>query len=158
MTSQTNQFHVTLTSDSSILVYKNNSLSEFSVLLPESLQFNRDENWGVGLASIILPPVSTPSNLSATANSTSGELRSPLFIYLDIIETQFIGDGSTKVISVLPPAYVKSYYNFENPLFCPLSRHEIRHISVSIRDKFGHKYPFPPSIIPTTCTLTFKKL
>lgn len=151
-------FQVILTSDSCLNLYPNNSLSQFTNWLPEPLNFGTDfEKWGVALKAIYFPPATKPTTTSSTANSTSGEINSNIFIYTNIISGQYLGGSSARVLSCLPPAYEKSYHQFENVCFIPLARRDIQEISISLRDKFFNKYPFPASHINTIVVLLFKR-
>lgn len=151
------EFQVILTSDSSLNIYKKNSLSDFANALPDAISFDLSEVWGVALSYIILPPVKRPVDFTLPAK-LDGEVRSPLYVYLNIIEPQICGDNINKCIAVLPPPYEKSYHTNHNLIYFPLTRSEIRTISVTLRDKYFNKYPFEASLIPSVCCLRFKRL
>lgn len=155
--SEFDSFQVTVTSDSSSSVFKNNTLSSFTTILAQPLHFERVEEWGVAIKQVILPPVAAPKSVATTAN-LRGEIQSNLLVYIDIIDSQVFGDTLSKVALILPAPYLKSHHFFENPIYLPLSRADINSISVTLCDKYSQKYPFEASLIASAIVLHFKKV
>lgn len=151
-----NSFQIILTSDSCLDIFSKNTLSTFTVLLPESIKFRSPDEWKVGIKQIIMAPTKPPTTSSQTANTKDGEKESPIYVYLDIVENIVVGDGMSKVALVLPPPFLESYHHFENVSYRSLSKNDIRTITVSLKDKFGNKYPFESSHVSTVCVLEFK--
>jgi len=50
-----NQFYVTLVSNSSNEMYKDNTLADFTIKLAQPIELNYAENWEVGVCKVTCP-------------------------------------------------------------------------------------------------------
>ena len=87
MTAISNQFYVTLFSNSSNKTYEDNTLSAFTLKLAQPIDFNYAENWEVGICETSRTPpiVATGMPLINVGNTHN-------MVYCNVISTQFVGN------------------------------------------------------------------
>lgn len=138
------EFHIFLPSDSSKEYYKNNTLSQYTTHLAQVLDFTK-ESWEVGLAEI-------------GYNSFKNENESSLFIYVDIIQPQIVGDNYSRILRILPFPYYKGGHKIFDPIFYfPIDKGYFQDIEIRLISKDGTNIDFYESNIATLITLHFRR-
>jgi hypothetical protein len=80
MTAVSNQFYVTLFSNSSRKIYGDNTLSAFTMKLAQPIDLNYAENWEVGICE-----VTCPSPLVGTGGTMTTVRNTHVLIYCNVI-------------------------------------------------------------------------
>ena len=86
MTAVSNQFYVTLFSNSSNDIYKDNTLAAFTIKLAQPIELNYAENWEVGICEVSCPPLIVGTGLPLTTVGNSHVL-----VYSNVISPQLVG-------------------------------------------------------------------
>ena len=93
MANISNHFYVTLFSNASSKIYKDNTLAAFTVKLAQPIDLGTNENWEVGLCEITCPP------------PTAGTLKPVLIVgdtnvivYCNLISQQFVGENAVRCL------------------------------------------------------------
>ena len=88
-----NQFYVTLFSNSSNEIFKDNMLAAFTINLAQPIELNYVENWEVGICKVTCPPPIVGTGLPFTTVENSH-----VFVYCDVISTQFVGSDMVRCL------------------------------------------------------------
>lgn len=119
-------FFITLTSDSSLNVYPNNTLSHFTTKLPYTLEL--DENWSVGIVKFACTSIKTEIEIENEAKikfiTTAGSFASNVDIF-DIITPH------TLFVNMIQKDFFKQYKK-KLPLKTP--KHDKNIVQVRIQD------------------------
>ena len=86
------QFYVTLFSNSSIEIYKENTLAAFTIKLAIKL-LNYTENWEVGICEVTFPPRLLGTGVAMTTVGNSHVL-----VYCNEISPQYIGSDMVRCL------------------------------------------------------------
>ena len=98
--------------------------------------------------SIVMLP--TKDNL----NFTQPE---PVYVYVDVIKPNLVGDTDLGLVTSLHFPSVKGYHRFDYPFYKPVEQSFIESISIRLFMKFGTNVLFEDSDIPCLVLLHFKK-
>jgi hypothetical protein len=98
--------------------------------------------------SIVMLP--TKDNL----NFTQPE---PLYVYMDIIKPNLVGDTYVRLLTSLHFPSGKGYHRFDYPLYKPVEQSFIESISIRLFTISGENVLFEDSDIPCLVLLHFKK-
>jgi len=102
MVNVSNHFYVTLFSNSSRNIFKDNTLVAFTVKLAQPIDLCTDENWEVYLCEITCPP---PTAYTLKPDLIVGETN--VIVYCSLISQQFVGENAVGCLRSLffhPPS------------------------------------------------------
>lgn len=70
----------------------------------------------------------------------------PAFLYVNIVESSYINGKLSRNLALLPISLTPgcSYYEFNNPVYIPISVQDFSHILLEIRDRHGEYIKFVP--------------
>jgi hypothetical protein len=88
-----NQSYVTLFSNSSNEIYKDNTLVAFTIKLAQPIELNYAENWEVGICEVSCPPPILGTGLPLTTVGNSHVL-----VYCNVISPQFVGSDMVRCL------------------------------------------------------------
>ena len=142
-----------------ILLQLDKRSQKVTVTVGKSQRFGFTEN----LAIILGFETATILNKTTTAPFMSGlniALQS-LYVYLNIVETQIIGDVRASLLRIVP-AQGKSgeiiTLNYDNPQYVPLSTRDFEVLEVLITDDTGKKVPFERGRVVITLNFRLRQL
>jgi len=99
-----NQFYVTLFSNSSNEIYKDNTLAAFTIKLAQPIELNYAENWEVGICEVSCPPPIVGTGLPLTTVGNSHVL-----VYCNVISPQFVGSDMVRCLRTFIFPIAKMY-------------------------------------------------
>lgn len=146
-------FHVTLFSGCSMAFYPENTLSKFTVKLPVTLKFTKNE-WEVCVDKI---------SYTRTKENTAEHLNYNYFcVYSDIIKPVIIGSQFSRALLIRPlydeVSKNRTAVNISNKQYCPLESTEIPEINILITDETGEQINFIEDSFQTMIRLHFRKM
>ncbi len=127
------EFYIYLSSRDSIKTFTTNTASDFSVLLPDRLQFNSAEKWRCGLVELIIPD--TPSE--------------PCFLCSNFCQSSIVGEHRLPALRRIVDVQSDPNHVTYVPIRC--SELDIIRLYISTYD--GQRPSLPSGI--TYCTLHF---
>jgi hypothetical protein len=93
MNAAANHFYVTLFSNSSSEIYKDNTLSAFTIKLAQPIELNYAEKWEVGICEVTCPP---PVVCTGAPKTTKGNTN--VLVYCNVIAPQYIGSDVVRCL------------------------------------------------------------
>ena len=102
--------------------------------------------------------VQAKSTIEAPYNSLASNGIDLIYVYCNIIRSQYVGDFKVPLLRVIP---VMSKYGamcsirFEKPYFAPINKDEIQTVQMDIRDEQGNLFPFTAGKV--VVTLEFRR-
>ena len=106
MANISNHFYVTLFSNASRNIYKDNTLAAFTVKLAQPIDLGTDENWEVGPCEITCPPPT-----AGTLNPVLIVGDTNVLLYCNLISQQFVGENGVRFLRsfIFHPLSVNMY-------------------------------------------------
>jgi len=152
MANISNHFYVTLFSNASRKIYKDNTLAAFTVKLAQPIDLGTNENWEVGLCEITCPP------------PTAGTLKPVLIVgdtnvivYCNLISQQFVGENAVRCLRsfIFPSALCQ--HVFKEVFYIPVEQRRFQDIRIEFLTLQGKRVSFKDSKNPTKVILHFRK-
>ena len=88
-----NQFYVTLFSNSSKKIYNGNTFSAFTIKLAQPIDLNYAEKWEVSICDVTCPP-----NLVGTGVPMTTAGNTHILIYFNVISAQYVGNNMVRCL------------------------------------------------------------
>ena len=115
-------------------------------------------NTDIGRLLGIVEDVDFNSRVEAQSMALHSNGNFSLYVYMDIVEGQYLGDLKVPLLKVVPVKGKHGDYQcirYDRPNFIPLSRSEIQNIEVNIRDDTGNLISFEGGKV--VLTLVFRR-
>lgn len=148
------QFYLTLPSDSSRSFFPSNTLSKFSTKLAQTIELQGD--WCVGLCEISYP-YGDGSLIETDVEKVSSNTES-VFIYSDIVTPQFVGDSYVRSLRVIQFPSLRGQHFFQPVYYLPVEKKNIESITIALVNKHGENVKFNLSSLSTNIVLHFMKV
>lgn len=147
-------FHVSLLSGCSMEFYPGNTLSKFTVKLPVTLKFSKNQ-WEVCVDKIAY--TRTKENEKEHANYNY------VCVYSDIIKPVIIGSQLSRALLMRPlideeATKKRTAIIITNKQYCQLESSEIAEINILITDETGEQINFIDDSFQTMIRLHFRKM
>jgi len=152
MTAVSNQFYVTLFSNSSSKMYKVNTLSAFTIKLAQPVGLNYAEWWKVGIFEVTYPPPIVCNGLPLTTLGNTHVL-----VYCNVISPQFVGNDIVRCLSTFIFPSTNCENIFEKINYVPVEQQNFQEIRIEFIQKEVKRVPFKASNITTKVVLHFRK-
>ena len=146
MTAVSNQFYVTLFSNSSRKIYGDNTLSAFTMKLAQPIDLNYAENWEVGICEVTCPPP-----LVGTVGNTN------VLIYCNVISPQFVGSNMVRCLRTFIYPSTTCENIFDKIYYVPVEQRKFQEIRIQFLLTNRNRVPFKDSKVPTKVVLHFRK-
>lgn len=147
-------FYLTLFSNGSPLICKNNTQTKFKNYLNHPLKLEGKKKWNVGIVDFFHNSVA----LETKTNTEKKIDTDMLFIHCDIINEQMIGDQCVKIIRTFPIKKSQSeYIEFLNIQYVPVDVNYIDSISFILTNLENKQPKFITTEVPSMIRLHFKK-
>jgi len=152
MTAVSNQFYVTLLSNSSSKIYKDNTLSAFMMKLAQPIDLNYAKNWEVGVCEVSCPPSIVGTGLTLTTIGNTHVL-----LYCSVISLQFVSNVMVRCLRtfIFPSTHCDNI--FDKIYFVPVEQRKFQQIRIEFLKTDCKRVPFKDSKIPTKVILYLRK-
>ena len=142
--------NIYLRSDSSLSIYNDNSLTNFTNILEEPIFFPKSQNWGVCIRSLIISPFveKQPSIVKIKCSLTDNFQQNNQVIGI----ASFFGNSNQ-----YSPTAIPHVIDFIHEDYYPLSQAEIRKINITLLDENNEQVKLQAGF-PTTVKLHFSKI
>ena len=147
-----NHFCVTLFSNSSSAIYKDNTLSAFTIKLVQPIELNYAEKWEVGICEVTCP---TPLVGTGVPMTTVGNTY--VLVYCNVIAPQYIGSDMVRCLRTFPYPSTTCANVFDKIYYVPVEQRKFQEIRVEFLKTSGKRVPFKDSKVPTKVVLHFRK-
>jgi len=145
-----NQFYVTLFSNSSNEIYMDNTIAAFMIKLAQPIELNDAENWEVCICEVTFPPPLVGTGVAITTVGNSHVL-----VYCNVISTQYIGSDMVRCLR----RFIFSTTNFENVFdkiyYVPVEQRKFHDIRIGFLLTNGKRVPFKDSKVPKKSRSSF---
>jgi hypothetical protein len=147
-----NQFYVTLFSNSSNEIYKDNTLAAFTTKLAQPTELNYVENWEVDIYEVRRPPpiVGTGFPLTTVGNSN-------VLVYCVVISPQFVGSDMVRCLRTFIFSSTNCENVFDNIYYVPVEQRKFHEVRIEFVLTNGKRVPFKYSKVLTNVVLHFCK-
>jgi len=139
-----NNFYVTLLSNAAREIYDQNTHTDFTVKLAQTIVLGTTSKWEVGVSEI--------------SCSSSPEGASPILLDCNLITPQFLGDSTVQCIRTFrlyPNAMCQ--HEFRNVQYVPVEQRRFQDIRIEFLTTEGLRIPFADSTMPTRVVHHFRK-
>ena len=138
-------FYVTLFSNASQTLYPENTLAAFTSELAQSIEFDPNDKWEVGLCEFTCP--------QSLAGSTEYAI-----IYCDLIPAQLVGSSLVRCMRTFIYPTTLGQFAFKNIYYLPVEKRIISNIRIEIMHLSGNRVQFRDSTTPVKLVLHFKRV
>jgi len=144
-----NQSYVTLFSNSSNEIYKDNTLVAFTIKLAQPIELNYAENWEVGICEVSCPPPILGIGLPLTTVGNSHVL-----VYCNVI---FVGSDMVRCLRTFIFPSINCENVFDKIYYVPVEQRKFHEIRIEYLLTNGNRVSFKDSKVPTKVVLHFRK-
>jgi len=150
-----NQFYVTLFSNASKDVFRDNSLTAFTIHLANPINLASASDCEVGLAEVSYKAPNRQILQGALVDVVSSI---NILIYCDLITPQFVGSDNVRLLrNIICPTQLGNHL-FQNVYYLPVEKALFQDIHVELRVLDGEHAEFENSGIPTNIVLHFRRI
>jgi hypothetical protein len=151
-TASSNQLYLTLFIISLSKIYKDNTLSAFTIKLAQLIELNYADKWEVGICKIMCPP---PLVGNGVPLITVGNTH--VLVYCNVISPQFVGNDMVRCLRTFIFPSTNCENIFDKIYYVPFEQRKFQEIRIDFLITNGKRVPFKDSKVPTKVVLHFRK-